>query len=489
MGYSTGFVVRRIIVNFVVCNMKRVLIITYYWPPTGGSGVQRWVKFAKYLPQYGWQPVIFTPSNPEQLAVDESLLKEIPQEAEVIRTPIHEPYNFYRKLTRKKAGTQVNPINSQKKSVKQKIAIWLRGNLFVPDPRISWVKPSVKYLVEYLKKHPVDIMVTTGPPQSMHLIGRGVKKATGLNWLADFRDPWTEMFYFKHLGLWPLAKRKHFRLESAVLAEADATISVTPRVQKDFQAKTDKPVLLVTNGFDESDFAAQENTTENGFTIVHTGLFAADGNPLNLWDVLSKMCSQDAAFAKALKIRLIGKTDTEIIRAIVSRGLADNLSAEGYLPHDSTVLAQRSADILILPLRREPEYSKVYPGKIFEYLAARRPVLGIGQEDGAAADLLKECEAGEMFGWDRTDEIEQFINLEWLRRCNGESRTLNSNIDRYSRRMLTEELTGIFERVAEEMRTRVNDDRQANDAGDDTGDDTAERCRRMIQMNDTDEQY
>lgn len=413
--------------------MKRLLIITYYWPPTGGSGVQRWVKFSKYLPQYGWQPVIYTPENPERLAYDESLLGDVPECAEIIRTRIVEPYGIYRRLVGKKGGqTEVNPVSGGRKSLMQRLSLWVRGNFFIPDPRVSWVRPSVRFLKRYLREHPVDAVVTTGPPQSMHLIGLGLKKALGVRWLADFRDPWTEIFYYKHLGLGKFADSRHHRLERQVLDSADTVIAVTPYVRDDFRRRTATPVALITNGFDEDDFAGRTPARhEDRFTIVHTGLFAADGNPLNLWDALAGKCAEDPAFAARLQIRLAGKTDAEIVEAIRSRGLGDKLADLGYLPHDEVVAEQLGADVLILPLRREPEYAKVLPGKIFEYLASGRPVLGIGQEDGAAAEVLRDAEAGEMFGWDRRDGLIEFICA---------ARRRKGDIEKYSRRVLTGKL-------------------------------------------------
>ena len=417
--------------------MKRLLVITYYWPPTGGSGVQRWVKFCKYLPQYGWQPVVYTPENPERLAYDESLLKDVPECAEIIRTRISEPYAAYRRLIGGKAGrSEVNPVSGGEKTAVQRLSLWVRGNFFVPDPRVSWVRPSVRYLKGYLKEHPVDAVVTTGPPQSMHLIGLGLKKSLGLKWIADFRDPWTEMFYYKHLELGRRADRRHHELERQVLDGADTVIAVTPYVRDDFAARTQTPVALITNGFDEDDFAGVRPAVHEGkFTIVHTGLFAADGNPLNLWDVLAEKCVNDPEFASKLQIRLSGKTDSEVTEAIRSRGLGDNLVDLGYLPHDEVVAEQMGADILILPLRREPEYAKVLPGKIFEYLAAGRPVLGIGQEDGAAAEVLRDAGAGRMFGWDRRDGLMEFI-------CGAHDGA--SGIGKYSRRVLTEKLVELL---------------------------------------------
>ena len=416
---------------------KRLLIITYYWPPTGGSGVQRWVKFSKYLPQFGWQPVIYTPENPEQLARDESLLADIPACAEVIKTHITEPYAVYRRLTGGKPGEEVNPVNAQKKSWKKRLSLWIRGNCFIPDPRIGWVRPSIRYLKEYLREHPVDAVVTTGPPQSMHLIGRGLKRALGVRWIADFRDPWTEMFYYKHLGLTAASDRRQHRLEQSVLDEADAVISVTPLVQKDFQAKTRTPVVLITNGFDEDDFPElSAPDREIKFRLVHTGLFAADGNPLNLWDALARRCAADPSVRARLEIRLAGKVYAAVTDAIRARGLGDNLVELGYLPHDETVREQRAADILLLPLRQEPEYAKVLPGKIFEYLAARRPVLGIGQEDGAAAAVLRDAGAGEMFDWDKQDELLAFLDAEHPQ---------TTGIEKYTRRALTAQLIQILQ--------------------------------------------
>ena len=407
--------------------MRRALIITYYWPPTGGSGVQRWLKFSKYLPENGWQPVIYTPSNPEQLAVDESMLEEIPASAEVIKQPIREPYAIYHKLMGRGSakGAGVNPINSQKKSFKQKLMLWVRSNFFVPDPRAGWVRPSVKFLCGYLQEHPVDVIITTGPPQSVHLIGRGLHRATGLPWVADFRDPWTRMFYFSNLPLLPWVRRRHYRLEKSVLDEASAVVSVTPRVQADFAARTSTPVHLITNGYDESDFSEPlEPRTDGKFRMVHTGLFASDGNPLELWKALAGLCSESADFASHLEIRLAGKVDPEIVDAATEAGLGAQLKLLGYLPHPESVRELREADVILLPLRHGPEYSKVYPGKIFECIAAGPVVLGIGPADSAAAELLRSCGAGDMVDWaaDPTEIIRQAAAASRVGLADGECR-------------------------------------------------------------------
>ena len=437
--------------------MKRVLIISYYWPPTGGSGVQRWVKFAKYLPEEGWQPVIYTPENPEQLAKDTSLEAEVPEETQVIKTHIIEPYELYKKVLRKsghsKEAVEVNPVNAQHKSLLQKAAMWVRGNLFRPDPRCLWIRPSVRFLKKYLAEHPVDLIVSTGPPQSMHLIGLRLARETGLPWIADFRDPWTRIFYFKHLQMTKATERWHEKMEKKVLDEASAVVAVSPLVQQEFQAMTDTPVELITNGFDECDFEGSECTEayggpEKNFTITHTGLFAADGNPTVLWDVLSEKCAKDEQFRKLLKIKLIGKNDEQIIKALEDRGLKDMLEDMGYQPHSAAVQEQRTASVLILPLRKEPEYKAVLPGKLFEYLASFRPVLGIGQTDGAMAMILNETKTGKVIDWEDKEGISEYIEKCWKMHLEGRLTTEGADLSHFTRRSITRRMVQLFERLA-----------------------------------------
>ena len=391
--------------------MKKVLVISYYWPPSGGSGVQRWVKMCKYLPLYGWQSVVYTPENPALTSTDGSLGTEVPAEVEVLRRKILEPGQFARKST----GSQVNPINAGKKTLKQRMAMWIRGNCFIPDPRVLWVGPSVKFLSKYLKENHIDAIVSTGPPHSMHLIAKRLAARTSIPWIADFRDPWTGMFYFKHLCLTGYARKRHLKLEKSVLDSATVLVAVSPMVRDDFAGMTSTPVELITNGFDESDFdipavvdvasGATDVVDGIAFTILHAGLFSSDGNPEAVWEALAKMVSDNAAFASCLRIVLCGKTDREILASIENCGLGPYLDNRGYLDHSRVVRLLPKASVLLLPLRKEPEYRATLPGKLFEYLAARRPIIGIGQKDGAMAQILSGCGAGEMFEWDETQAI------------------------------------------------------------------------------------
>lgn len=427
--------------------MKRVLVISYYWPPSGGSGVQRWVKMCKYLPLSGWQPVVYTPENPALTSTDGTLGSDVPPEVEILRRPILEPGQFARKST----NEQVTPINGGKKTLKQRIAMWIRGNCFIPDPRVVWVGPSVLWLTKYLKKHPVDAIVSTGPPHSMHLIARSLAARTGLPWIADFRDPWTRMFYFKHLSLTSCAEKKHVRLEKSVLDAATRVVAVSPLVQEEFRQMTDTPVELITNGFDEDDFPSRDTSkpqlSDGHFTILHAGLFAADGNPDALWRAMEKLTETDSAFASSLRLVLCGKTDREVLDSITGNALVDYMENLGYLDHNEVVRHIAEASVLILPLRKEPEYRATLPGKLFEYLASRRPTLGIGQKDGAMAAVLRETGAGEVFDWTEEDAIYEWLKDKFEKFRKGGLQDNEADLSRYTRKNLAEAYAALLDSV------------------------------------------
>ena len=232
--------------------MKKVLIITYYWPPAGGPGVQRWLKFVKYLPDFGIEPIVYCPDNPNYPIKDTSLLAEVSSKLSVLKAPIREPYKWAQLFSKSKTTNLSKGLisNQNKQSILEKLLLFIRGNFFIPDARISWVRPSVSFLSDYIITHQIDTIITSGPPHSVHLIGLQLKQKHSLKWMADFRDPWTQIGYHKKLKLTSFAQKKHKKLEAAVLQTADELLVTSLKTKIIFSELTATPISVLTNGYD-----------------------------------------------------------------------------------------------------------------------------------------------------------------------------------------------------------------------------------------------
>lgn len=394
--------------------MKKVLIITYYWPPTGGAGVQRWLKFSKYFRSFGWEPVIYTPSNPDFPIFDETLLHDVPQDLTVLKTAITEPYDIYRRIMGKKKTETVNQgflSEGKENTTLQSAMIWIRGNFFIPDARMFWIKPSVNYLSGYIKTNAIDAVISTGPPHSMHLIALGLKKKFNLPWIADFRDPWTQIDFYDQLKLSRFADKKHKRLEKNVLTRADRVVTISKSCGTDLEALGGRKVDVITNGYDEDDFKFGESLAPlPGFLFHHTGALNKDRNPYTLWKVLGDLCREDAQLKKDLVLKFTGKTDAIVFESLKSQGLEANAQRTEYMPHSEVVKVMAQSPVLLLPLNNTPNNKGVLSGKLFEYLAAKRPIFGIGLPDGDAAEILRETGAGELFGFDDYEGMKQAVS-------------------------------------------------------------------------------
>jgi hypothetical protein len=292
---------------------KKLLIITYYWPPAGGPGVQRWLKFVKYLPDFDIQPIVYVPENPTYPIVDDGLLNEVSDKAIILKNKIFEPYQLagiFSKKQTQKISSGIIPA-AKKQSVLEKLLLWVRGNLFIPDARKYWVKPSVTYLKKYIQENNIDTIVTSGPPHSLHLIGLKLKEELGVKWFADFRDPWTTIGYHKALKLSSYADKKHKFLESKVLNAADTIIVTSKTTKSEFQLLTQKPIEVITNGYDIENVAKQ--TLDEKFTMAHIGSFLSDRNPKVLWEVLQELVSENSTFSANFQLKLIGKISQETV--------------------------------------------------------------------------------------------------------------------------------------------------------------------------------
>ena len=428
--------------------MKKVLIITYYWIPSGGAGVQRWVKFAKYLRQYGWEPIIYTPENPEYPSIDHSFEKDIPADITVLKTPIWEPYNVYRNLTGKK-NQAINAgfiSENKKQGWKDKLSIWIRGNFLIPDPRRFWIKPSVRFLSDYLKENPVDAVITTGPPHSMHLIGMGLKKNfPSLPWVADFRDPWTNIDFYKDLNLTWFADKIHHKLEREVLQKADTVLVVSRGMEEEFAPMRPKKLQVITNGYDESDAQVGPLTLDGKFSISHIGTLNAARNPRIVWKVLSEICAENVAFKNDLQIQLVGKVDFSVLEDIQSYGLQEQLLKIDYLSHSEAIAKQNTSQVLMLLINQSGNAKGILTGKFFEYLAAKRPILAVGPTDGDAAVVLNETGAGVIVDFADEQETMTAILNYYNQYKKGTLSVQSESVERFSRRSLTGELVGLLD--------------------------------------------
>ncbi len=433
--------------------MKKVLVITYYWPPAGGAGVQRWLKFVKYMRSFGWEPVVYTALNGEMPVIDNSLLKDVPEGLTVLKTEIWEPYSIYKRFIGRKKEDKINAsfLNENKKGgLAEKISVWIRGNFFIPDARRFWVKPSIAYLTDYIQKNNIRHVISSGPPHSMHLIALGLKKRfQDLQWLADFRDPWTNIDFYEKLMLTSSADKKHHRQEMSVLKNADIVLSVGNAMNEEFRgmylaAGGDNPskFRLITNGFDAEDVSVSEVQKDKKFSIAHIGTLVKDRNPEGLWQVLKDLLKTNVEFRKQLEIKLVGKVDFYVKEQLKAYGLEKYVRWIEYLPHAEVIEEQRRSRVLLLLVNNTKNAKGILTGKFFEYMASGAPILAIGPVDGDLAAILKETNTGLISGFEDKEMLKKNI-LAWF-----EGGTMGKNegaVQKYSRYELTRKLCSILD--------------------------------------------
>jgi hypothetical protein len=422
---------------------KKVLIITYYWPPAGGSGVQRWLKFSKYLRDFEIEPVIYTIDNPSYPILDKSSESEIPKDLEILKQAIFEPnslLSIFGSKSKKESAGFLNPNPTFFGSIIQ----YIRANYFIPDARKFWIQPSVNFLSNYLEKNHIDAIITTGPPHSMHIIGLELKKKLGIKWISDFRDPWTEIDYFQQLPLTKKAIKKHQDLEQEVLINSDMVV-VVGETMKDKFLKYTKRIEVLTNGFDTIETSLTQELDEK-FSITHVGLMNSDRNPTILWEVLNEISNTNLNFKNDLRIKLIGKLDDAVIQDLK---VFDHNTIETipYLDHKDISKYQASSQILLLSINEVPSAKGIITGKIFEYLQAKRPILAIGPEDGDAAMILKNTNAGTIVGFKNKTALKATI-LKLYKDFKEEKLVVKSiNIEQYHRKNITSQLAEVIKKV------------------------------------------
>jgi len=423
---------------------RKLLIITYYWPPAGGPGVQRWLKFVKYLPEYGVEPMVYIPENPTYPLIDEGLLAEVRPDVTIIRQKITEPYawaSMFSKGSTKKISSGIIP-NKKKQSLIQRMLLWVRGNLFIPDARVLWVKPSVAYLSKYIQENGIDTIITTGPPHSLHLIGLRLQEKLSIKWLADFRDPWTTIGYHKELKLSASAEAKHKALEKKVLTSADAVIVTSPTTKKEFEALTQKPIHVITNGYDVE--KVQKQSLDKEFTLAHIGSFLSERNPNILWEALAELIRENEAFREAFQLKLIGAVSQEVLRSISEAGLDGYVNSLGYVPHETAIIEQRKSQVLLLVEIDSPDTQCIIPGKLFEYMVSERPIVAIGPEGADFATIIRSTNTGVFLNYSEKQKLKQILLGYFEEYQKGTLRSHPIGLQQYSRKNLTGELVKVL---------------------------------------------
>ena len=422
---------------------KKVLIITYYWPPAGGPGVQRWLKFVKYLPDFSIEPIVYIPENPNYPLIDETLNKDVPKGLTILKQPINEPYKFAGFLSKKSKTISKGLIPDPKKqALADKLMLYIRGNFYIPDARKNWVEPSVSYLNKYLLENSIDTIITTGPPHSLHLIGMKLKSMLGVKWIADFRDPWTTIGYHKELKLNAASKKKHITLEKQVLNAADHIIVTSSVTQKEFEAKSDKPITVITNGYDTE--KVEQVTLDSKFSLAHIGSLLSKRNPEVLWKVLYDLVNENKAFAEHLEIKFVGAVSDVVLKSIAKMKLDKYVNNIGYVTHTESIKQQRQAQVLLLIEIDSDDTKAIIPGKLFEYMVSNRPILAVGPTESDVEQIIKETNTGHYFNYNSYTAIKNVILNHFIAFQESNLEVHAIGLQKYSRRALTKTLVNIL---------------------------------------------
>ena len=425
-------------------------MVCYYWPPSGGGGVQRWLKFTKYLPEYGYEPIVYTPENPTSPVQDDNLLRDISPRIRVLKRPIVEPFGLYRLFTGKKQGESQGAAfasESRRSPWKERLANLIRSNLFIPDARVLWVKPSVRYLAELLRREEINLVVTTGPPHSLHLIGLHLKRKLGIRWIADFRDPWSGIDYYDELLLSRWADRRQKNLENRVLRSADLVIAVSPSNGEELRSKGARDVRVITNGYDPADMDTGPVALDREFSLAHIGTFMPNRNQDQLWRCLSELRDENDGFRHNFRLRLAGKTDAGVMEALRQHNLEACTEVSGYLPHAESVRMMKRSRLLLLAINQTGSNRGMLTGKLYEYLASGRPILAIGPVEGDAAGILQQTGCGLISAFDDSAGLKQNILHFYSQYLQGSREPVGiiSEVEKYSRRKLSGDLAGLLD--------------------------------------------
>lgn len=385
--------------------MRSLLALAYYFPPSGGPGVQRTLRFVRDLPGLGWMPTVISvrPGDAAWPSIDAALEAAIPPAVEVRRTAAFDLYAGYARLTgrRRNEAVSVGFADAGEPGVRERLARWIRGNVFLPDARIGWVPYARAEALRLVRTRVFDAIWSTGPPHSTHLAARSVARETGLPWVVDVRDAWPDPTYGHRLGTGRLARRFDESLRSGVYDEASAIVAIGDHMADALRRITKTPVHVIPNGYEEGQFEGLEPTAHAGFELLYTGNMPTERNPEALWRALARLGDR----APHLRIRLVGTIDASVRRAVESAGVAHRVRFDEPVLHADALNAMVSADALLLVVNRTVGAEGILTGKVFEYVASGRVVLGLGPVGGEADGVLRQAGSGGMIDWDDVDGV------------------------------------------------------------------------------------
>jgi hypothetical protein len=428
--------------------MKKVLIITYYWPPGSGSGVQRFLKFSKYLKQFGWEPIILTVKNGNFSSFDKSLEKDIAKDTLVYKSSSLEPYYWYNLLFGKKNKHSISgSIGLASESIFSKLALYIRANFFVPDARVGWNYFAFKKAEEILNSHKIDAVISTGPPQSSHLIAEKLKLKFNLPWIVDFRDPWTSVFYN---NLFPRSKRtieKDKSIEDRIVKNADAISVVSNGLVEEFKARNEN-IHLIYNGYDDSDFEnLNVKKSEDEFVITYVGNFMSSQNVPTFWNCISDLVKTNDRFKDRLKIKLVGNIDDKVRSSISSNNLDKFTDIVGYVSHKKSVEYMKESDLLLFVIPNSVQNEKIITGKLFEYLATGNDIISFGPIQGDASNILDDMQKNKMLNYNDIKSTKQTL-LHCFEK-DKKDKPYSDGFKIYSRKALTNQLSILLDSLSD----------------------------------------
>ena len=427
---------------------QKILIITYYWPPSGGSGVQRWIKFTKFLPNNNWEPIILTvdPKHASYFLVDQSLMDNVDQSVKVIRTKSIEPMRFFSKIIGKKNMPHSGFSNVNTTSKLQTVFRFIRGNLFTVDPRKGWNKHAIKAALQLIDKYDIKHVVTTSPPHSTQLIGTRLKAVRNINWIADLRDPWTDIFYYEHLMKINYLKKKEAKLEKRVINEADIVLTVSKGLKAIFSAKSKHPenIHIVENGFDTADIGEVNPNFKiklrGSFNLLYVGILSEQYNLKGFFNAFYNTTKTHPT----IHLNFVGVQDQSVHELVKNLKLSEFVSFYEYVEKAELVNYYKQSDMLLLAIPDTENNEGIITGKIFEYLSYQKPIIGIGPILGNAAEILAQVNAGKMFDYADENGIFKFMKEG----VDGLTSFSFQGIDQYSRKNLTQKLVSILEQTS-----------------------------------------